>query len=162
MAAVKSDHSFLGADGAAAALFTPPQLFLRHHCSRSVPPTLSLLPCCQRCNILAASGIASVFMTVRCCAGQDYHRVLAADVDAAAPLTPPQPPLCRRSSSCRIAPAPTFLAANTAASVSSVVHYLRGLSRQPSSYHCLRRHSHHSVLFTDIVASSLPTIVAEI
>jgi hypothetical protein len=136
------DHSVLAADVAAAAPFTPPQLLLRRRFSRSAP-TPSLLPPRRRCRrIRAANAAASVSSTVHSCAGQDDHRVLAADVDAAAPSMLPQPPLRRRCS--RSAPVPTLLrcrrrcripAANAAASVSSAVHYSRGLPRRPSSSH---------------------------
>ncbi len=137
------DHGVLAADVAAAAPFTPPQLSLRRRFSRSAPTPSLLPPCRRRCRIHAANAAASVSLTVHSRAGQDDHQVLAADVDAAAPSTPPQPPLrqrCRRS-----APAPTLLhcrqrcrirAANAAASVSLAVHYSRGLPRQPSSSHC--------------------------
>ncbi len=130
------DHSVLAADVAAAAPFTPPQLSLRRRFSRSAPMLLLLPPCRQRRCIRAANATASVSSMVRSRAGQDNHRVLAADVDAAAPSTPPQPPLRRRCN--RSAPAPTLLccrqrcricATNAAASVSSAVHYSRGLPR---------------------------------
>jgi hypothetical protein len=136
------DHSVLAADVAAAAPFTPPQLSLRRHFSRSAPTPSLLPPRRQRCRIRAANAAASVSSTVRSRAGQDNHRVLAADVDAAALSTPPQPPLRRRCS--RNAPALTLLcrrrrcricAANAAASVSLAVHYSRGLPRRPSSSH---------------------------
>jgi hypothetical protein len=124
------DHSVLAADVAAAAPFTPPQLSLRQRFSRSTPMPSLLPPCRRRRHIRAANAAASVSLTVHSCAGQDDHRVLAADVDAAAPSTPPQPPLRRHCS--RSAPAPTLLrrrqrcrirAANAAASVSSAVHF---------------------------------------
>ncbi len=137
------NHSVLAADVTAATPFTSPQLSLHRRFSRSAP-TPSLLPPRRRhCRIRAANTAASVSSMVRSCAGQDDHRVLAADVDAAAPSTPPQPPLRRRCS--RSAPVPTLLcrrrrcrirAANAAASVSSAVHYSRGLPRRPSSSHC--------------------------
>ncbi len=136
------DHSFLATDIAAAAPFTPPQLSLRQRFSRSAPTPSLLPPRRQRRRIRAANAAASVSSTVRSRAGQDDHQVLVADVDAAAPSTPPQPPLRQRCS--RSAPAPTLLrcrqrcrirAANAAASVSSAVHYSRGLPRRPSSSH---------------------------
>ncbi len=137
------DHSVLAADVPAAPPFTPPQLSLRRHFSRSAP-TPSLLPPCRRCHrIRAANAAASVSSKVRSRAGQDDHQVLAADVDAAAPSMLLQPPLRQRCS--RSAPAPTLLrcrrrcrirAANAAASISSAVHYLRGLPRRPSSSYC--------------------------
>jgi hypothetical protein len=137
------DHSVLAADVAAAAPFTLPQLSLRRCFSRSAPTPSLLPPCRRRRRIRAANAAASVSLTVRSRAGQDDHQVLAADVDAAAPSTPPQPPLRGRCS--RSAPAPTLLcrrqpcrirAANAAASVLSAVHYSRGLPRRPSSSHC--------------------------
>ncbi len=126
------DHSVLAADVAAAAPFTPPQLSLRRRFSRSTPTPSLLPPRRRRCRIRAANAAASVSSMVRSPAGQDNHRVLAADVDAAAPSMPPQPPLRRRCS--RSAPAPTLLrcrqrcrirAANAAASVSLAVHFGR-------------------------------------
>jgi hypothetical protein len=136
------DHSVFAADVAAAAPFTPPQLSLLRRFSRSAPTPSLLPPRRRRCRIRAANTAASVSLMVRSRAGQDNHQVLAAHVDAAAPSTPPQPPLRQRCS--RSAPAPTLLrrrqrccirAANADASVSSVVHYSRGLPRQPSSSH---------------------------
>ncbi len=136
------DHSVLASDVAAAAPFNPPQLSLRQRFSRSAPTPSLLPPCRQRCRIRAANAAASVSSMVRSHPGQEDHRVLAADIDAAALSTPPQPPLRRRCS--RSAPVPMLLcrrqrcrirAANAAASVSSAVHYLRGLQRRPSSSH---------------------------
>jgi hypothetical protein len=126
------NHSVLAADVAAAAPFTPPQLSLRRGFSRSTPTPLLLPPCRQRCRIRNANAPASVSSTVHSRAGQDNHRLLAADVDAAAPSTPPQPPL--RQCCSRSAPAPTLLchrrrcrirAANATASVLSAVHFGR-------------------------------------
>jgi hypothetical protein len=145
------DHSVLAADVAAAALFTPPQLSLRQRFSRSAPTPSLLPPRRQRCRIRADNAAASKSSTVRSRAGQEDHQVLAADVDAAAPSTPPQPPLHRCCG--RNAPAPMLLrcrrrcrisSANAAASKSSTVRSRMG-------------QDHHRVLTADVDAAAPST-----